>query len=444
MERNCSTADNLHQHLSQLIDDEVCDAHASSSIDAADLESVSNHIGLPLPCDALLDDAQNTSGAISKCVVCSIIDLRRRMNLIKSHMGCMAQCRGARGESLREAGAIDSLLSIACRLISATNEDDTFGTLPAIENGQSLEVNDNAFDVCCERHSLLRDKNNHSDFDMHAKNELHSTTIDLACASLGALRDLACGSALNRAAFLSWEPASSQTFSTIFMENGAHVLVAYIQRYDGLSWEDILCLGDATKPERAEDTSHNYTARGRKEIRMLTNALGAIRNSSHSTADVCQSFYSYGLVDLLIRRLVHDASSTYNNGVSVLPNATQPWREACFRTAGSLINLAEKCPDVATKLASNRKIIYILLETWGGTTAITCNSEKSNKKSLRGLPLLHLGLAAVLNAAARNGGLDDIMIQVLEKEKERKKVAQRREEERKLRLKKATLTRDTA
>jgi len=72
--------------------------------------------------------------------------------------------------------------------------------------------------------------------------------------------------------------------------------------------------------------------------------------------------------------------------------------------------------------------------------AITCNNEKRKSKSLRGLPLLHLGLAAVLNAAAGNGGLDDAMIQVLEKERERKKVAQRREEERKLRLEKESDT----
>lgn len=443
MDHSCNTADQvMHQHLSQLIDDELCHAQASSSIDASDLESVSHLIGQPFPCDALVDDAQNSSNAISKCVVCSIVDLRRRMNLIKSHMGCMAQCRGTRGESLREAGAIDSLLSITWRLISSSNEDGTFSNLPAIENEQSLEASDNAIAVCCERHSHLRNYNNHSDFDIHAINELHATATDLACASLGALRDLACGSALNRAAFLSWEPPSSQTFHRMLIENGVHILVAYIQRYDRLSWEDILYLDDATNS--AENTSdNNYTARGRKEIRMLTNALGAIRNTSHSTADVCQSFYSYGLVDLLMRRLVHDASATNNSdGVSVLPNASQPWREACFRTAGSLINLAEKCPDVATKLASNRKIVYILLETWGGSNAITCNNEKS-KKSLRGLPLLHLGLAAVLNAAAANDGLDDIMIQVLEKEKERKKVAQRREEERKLRMKKAALSRDT-
>jgi len=446
MENGFSTGDHLHQILSQLIDDELCDASTSSSIDAADLNSVAHHIGLPFHCDTLVDDVEGTHNGVSKCIICSTVDLRRRMNLIKSHMGSMAQCRGARGESLREAGAIDSLLSIVRRLISSSTEDNGYSiTLPSIQNAQSSR--DYAFDVCCERHSHLRDNNNHLDFNIVAVKELHSTAIDLASVALGSLRDLACGSALNRAAFLSWEPPASQTFNNrMVIENGVHVLVTYIQRYDGLSWEDILYLDDYTNTTREKDATGIYTARGRKEIRMLTNALGAIRNSSHSTAYICQSFYMHGLVDLLMWRLVHNASTANSNGGSVLPDASKPWREACFRTAGSLINLAEKCPDVAIKLASNRRIIYVLLETWGGTNAITVNNENS-KKSLRGLPLLHLGLAAVLNAAAETtaleGGLDDIMFQVLEKEKERKKVAQRREEERKLRMKKATLATNT-
>ena len=49
--------------------------------------------------------------------------------------------------------------------------------------------------------------------------------------------------------------------------------------------------------------------------------------------------------------------------------------------------------------------------------------------------MLHLGLAAILHAAgdggALEGGLDDVMMQILEKERVRKRVAQRREEERK-------------
>ena len=442
-EQHCSTVDRS-QLLSQVIDDELCNANVSSSIDAADLEAVSYHIGLPFPCHVMVDNEQNTNSDMSMCVVCSIVDLRRRINLIKSTMGSMAQCRGARGESLREAGAIDSLLSIVWRLILSSDEENIhLITLPAIGN-ESSEASYNAFDTCCcERHS----QSLFFDNKVAIKEEIHSTSIDLASAALGSLRDLACGSALNRAAFLLWEPSSSslQTHNKSVIKNGVHVLVAYIQRYDGLSWEDIMCLGggDAINATRVEGEC-TYTTRGKKEIRMLTNALGAIRNSSHSTADVCQSFYTYDLVDLLIRRLIQDVSTSNNNGShSVLPDASKPWREACFRTAGSLINLAEKCPDVANKLASNRNIIYILLETWGGANAITCNNEKSNSKKSLQLPLLHLGLAAVLNAAGRHDGLDDVMKQVLEKEKERKKVAQRREEERKLRLKKAQRETDT-
>jgi len=429
-----NASDRRHQNFSQLIDNDLRDANSSVMVDAADLHSISHHIGVPFPCDVLLDCAEKTN-IISECIICNTVDLRQRINLIKSHMGSMAQCRGARGESLREAGAIDSLLSIAWRLISSSNDENYSITLPST----SSNAGGNAFAVCCERHSHFRDDN--FDFDTIAMEEIHSTAIDLAIASLGSLRDLACGSALNRAAFLSWKPPPSQSFNGIIIENGVHVLVAYIKRYDGLSWQDILGLENSSPQlEDASGESVYYTARGRKEIRLLTNALGAIRNSSHSTVDVCRAFYMYGVVDLLMWRLVAN-TSTETHDVLVLPDASKPWREACYRIAGSLINLAEKCPDVAMKLASNRKIIYILLETWGGTNAITFNNEKNNK-SLRGLPLLHLGLAAVLKAAAGEGvlegGLDNVMIQVLEKEKERKTVAQRGEEERKLRMKKAT------
>ena len=406
--------------FSKLFDDALCAANIS--IDAADLESVSRQIGSPFLRD-------------NDCIICNIIDLRQRINLIKSHMGCMAQCRGARGERLRETGAIYSLLSVTCWLISSSgNDDDCFCiNLPEITEKtvqSSKAQNNNLFGVC-ERHSNFLQGNNNFDFTIITKKELEQTTINLAIVSLGTLRDLACGSAKNRATFLTWEPPLSQTFDGMMIENGLHVLVAYVKRYDGLSWEDILNFDASTRVY----TDDMCTARGKKEIRMLTNALGAIRNSSHSNADVCQAYFACGLVDLLTWRLIENASTNIN--ISVLPDATKPWREACYRTAGSLINLAEKCPAVATKLASNRQIIYILLETWGGANAVPFSKGKSNRRHLE-LPLLHLGLAAVLNAAAcgvLKGGLDDIMILVLEKEKERKKVAQKREEERKLRRK---------
>ena len=410
--------------VDQLIDADLCEAR---SFDAADLISISHHIGEPF-----LGRTQNNDKGTSKCIICILVDLQRRIDMIKSSMGCMAQCRGARGESLREAGALDSLLNIICRLISSPNCDDYYSiNLPEIEIGNTqsstINNNENAFGVdYCKRHSNSLDNNNDLDFDTIAINELHPKIIELASVALGSLRDLACGSALNRANFLSWEPPTLQTFNGTQLQNGTHVLVAYVQRYMRLNWEDILHLDESMTKRKGIE----YTKRGRKELRMLTNALGVIRNSSHSTADVCQSFYSHGIVDLLIARLIPKASTSNDVGLSVLPDSSKPWREACFRTAGSLINLSEKCPDVAMKLASDRRIIYILLETWGGLNAITSEHSKKSR-----LPLLHLGLAAVLNAAAANGEADDVMLQVLDKEKERKKVAQRREEQRKLKMK---------
>jgi hypothetical protein len=77
-------------------------------------------------------------------------------------------------------------------------------------------------------------------------------------------------------------------------------------------------------------------------------------------------------------------------------------------------------------------MILLLIETWGGTNAVS-----SDPKKLKGIPLLHLGLAAILHAAndgALDGGLDDIMARILEKERIRKKMAQTKEEERKSKL----------
>lgn len=414
---SCSA--DLHQRL---IDDGLC--HANAHIDADDLGSIMHQIGMPFLCN-------------NKCIICNIVDLRRRINLIKSHLGCMAQCRGARGEQLREAGAIDSLLSIVWRLISTSDDSNDTISLPGII--ETTKQRQRSKPSMCGKHFLFTSVQD--DFDDVAIEELNMTTLDLAIASLGSLRDLACGSALNRAAFLVWKPPTVPLLQpSIRIDNGVHVLVACIKRYDGFSWEHILYL-DAPTTDNASDGP--YTVRGKKEIRLLTNALGVIRNSSHSTADVCQEFFACGLVDLLLRRLMGD-NTPNNNGSddSVLPDATKPWREACYRTAGSLINLAEKCPDVAMKLASNRQIIYFLLETWGGANFTSMNNEKGNRsRSLKRLPLLHLGLAAVLNAAANGaleGGLDDTMILVLDRERERKRLAQKREEDRKLLQKKKT------
>jgi hypothetical protein len=234
-------------------------------------------------------------------------------------------------------------------------------------------------------------------------------------------------------------------------------------RYHEMNWDNIVTLSEHSctpmdhttnstlhKSQQLKDGTSFFetTERGKKELRLLTNALGAIRNTSHSTPDNCQAFYQCGLVEILMWRLSPELQyAIAQNGNKALSShvftststsdATRHWREAKYRAAGSLINLAEKCPSVAKQLGSNREMILLLIEAWGGAKAITVDSN-----NLRGVPLLHLGLAAILHAAkdgALNGGLDDVMARILEKEQTRKKVAQRKEEERKRRLNKLNI-----
>lgn len=364
----------------------------------------------------------------SGCIICDLRNLRGKNHVVQQSMGSMAQCRGARGDSLREAGAIGALLDTLWRLISAL--------LPPL--ACTLAVNELSLDTSCDNHLPFRVMSTFADIIL---NELEMTSIDLANSCLGALRDLACGSASNRVAILEWRPSFQHQCGDSVVENGAHILSAYVKRYHQWTWEEILSL----KP-RVSDQD-----RGKKEMRLLTNALGAVRNASHSAPDVCQEFFNHGLVDSLVRRLMPHRFLSENSQttisiepptpISLLPEASCPWREACFRAAGSLINLAEKCPHVARQLGSDRECILLLMETWGGAKAVKIvEPNKTDTVLTRGLPILHLGLAAILNAAengALEGGPDPIMMQVLENERMRKRIAQRSEDERKLRQIKA-------
>jgi hypothetical protein len=404
-----------------------------------DIHSVVRRIGSPFLCqrtcnmeaDVLKHQPESRKNA---CIMCNIIDMRQRINAIQNYMGTMAQCRGTGGDTLREAGSILALLTVLWRLIVESNGDDskTIALLP-----QMAYTNDGAnFDskILCGNHLHLR--NDDPSFDGIVANEFDMTALDLATSCLGSLRDLSCGSALNRAAILAWTPPSSCKAARI--ENGVHLLSNYVKRYDQWKWEEILSLeqiGPDTLNDGAANECAASTHRGKKELRLLTNALGAIRNTSHSTPDVCQEMFDHGLVDPLVWRLMPRCLMKNRQSTTIvpsLPGVSLPWREACFRAAGSLINLAEKCPDVAHQLGSNCELIHLLIETWGGASAIAFNQVKT---STRALPLLHLGLAAILNAAADGAlaeGLDEVMVHVLENEKMRKRVAQRREDERKL------------
>ena len=374
----------------------------------------------------------NTDTKNIGCIICNIQNLRRRNIVVQKSMGTMAQCRGARGDALRDAGAIGALLDNLWTLMVLIQNDSSSTLLPKVATTPS--TNKVYLDTLCDNHLHFRVDN--TDFSDMVLNELEMTSLDLANSCVGALRDLACGSASNRAAILGWTPLiSHQRVDNYYeVENGVHVMSTYVKRYDKLTWEEILAL-----KQRAPELTTSTHDRGKKELRLLTNALGAVRNASHSTPDVCQEFFNHGLVDSLVRRLLPqhsflECSQASSTTTSLLPNVSCPWREACFRAAGSLINLAEKCPHVARQLGSNRECIHLLIETWGGATAMNIDPNKTKSVSSRRLPLLHLGLAAILHAAEDgelDGGLDDIMNHVLENEKMRKRIAQRKEEDRK-------------
>ena len=389
-----------------------------------------------------------------ECVICNIIQLQNKASLVKCHMGSMAQCRGVRGDELRDAGAISAILSILWKFmvplhlssqwiphcIMTNNANNSFDFLvpPPLPPTSSTSYCSNTIILTsseCIEHQRLQKTYSRSEL----LNAFHSAALDLAIVCLGALRDLSCGSAMSRSAILDWTPPCTLSFSYICngskclnVENGIHLLCAYTLRYHDLSWEEVLALKCITcNPTRNSTTTMlpSISDRGKKELRLLTNTLGAIRNTSHSTPDNCQAFFECGLTDMLILRLNQESSNP--SDVKNLDNGRY-WREAMYRAAGSLINLAEKCPSVAYQLGSDRKMILLLIETWGGANAIS-----SDPKKLKGIPLLHLGLAAILHAAregALKGGLDDVMTRILEKEMIRKKIAQKKEEERRKRL----------
>ena len=460
--------DDLQQELSRL---EINEA-GGTSLYGCDLQSVVQRIAAPFPCQCQPQHGVdidigtqchpadygdgNATPNNNSCIICNILDMRHKNNTIQHYMGSMSQCRGTGGVALRVAGAIDALLGILWRLmvplqIHKRGESCLISLLPRIKYKHTANNNEYEWDnTLCNNHLQLH-PNKNPNFDTIAMNELDTTAMELAMSCLGSIRDLTCGSALNRAAVLEWTPTSMESYRAKPIKNGIHVLSAYVRRYDRVKWEEILSLKERGCPDTSNSSNFDtttYTARGKKELRLLANALGTIRNTSHSTPDVCRAFFDDGLVDILVWRLMpdtitphHGQTANDNEVSSSLPDSSKPWRESCFRAAGSLINLAEKCPGVAYQLGSNRQLIYLLMEAWGGASAfksaLNAPSKNTSAKSLKTLPLLHLGLASVLNAAgsggALEGGLDGVMMQVLEKEQLRKIAAQRSEEERKQR-----------
>lgn len=376
--------------------------------DETNLQTVMERIGRQLP----------TTAASSQDERSVVAEMNYRIDLIKRHMGSLALCRGIRGDMLHKAGAIETCVEILAILNTSNGADGTHDgsgdvvRLPVITASTSKNQNEH--------------ESNGQD-DAMTWSELDQVTVSLASACMCAIRDLACGNASNRSAITEHKC-------------GPQTLASYVQRYHGMAWEDILYLPENNEQSSSpsaqsnENDSNHYTARGRKELRLFTDSVGAIRNATHSTPKTCKALHHESVTELLIWRLKYGSREDADDGDNVvtLPDAKQPWREASFRIAGSLINLSEKCNDAARRCGLDLAIIDLLIEAWGGGSA--------KKQSPASTPLLHLGLAAILHAADEHlknsgqGGLDERLKSILDKEDKRKEYAQKKEAERKERI----------
>ena len=236
--------------------------------------------------------------------------------------------------------------------------------------------------------------------------ELHEDEVNIfecAVKAIGALRDLGCGSAANRRAIREcW--------------GGLESIVGFISRVHKVKWEGL----------------NPYDLRG------LTAAVGAVRNLAHSTQANCIAFHELGVTEMLSWRLLNfaESSNAVNGKIienrtekSLLPDARSPWREAAYRSAVSIINIAEKCKACSDFCASNALLVEILIESWGG-------KNKSGKAAL-----IHPGLHSILNrkvtfdAVSEAGNrVDPTIIYLLEREETRRRNAQEAEERRKIKL----------
>jgi hypothetical protein len=276
------------------------------------------------------------------------VDYAERAKLVELQMGSMALCRGDRGEELVHAGAIYALLSTLTELCSK---------IPAPRKPPCIDLE-------------------------------VASIVQLAISCLGAIRDLACGSAGTR------EALRKISFDGM---GGMQLLSEYLRKYHNVYWNEL-------------DSIH---------LKLLTCVIGALRNVTHSTTENCKLLHHHGVLKMLIWRLKHSSGQDVDTTPS-LPATSVPWREASFRSASTLINMAEKCMECAEICARDPDVIRLLVESWGG-----CQ---------RMCPLLHLGLAAVLRCAKHllpTHLFDQSWDIILANEQHRKAAAQKREEQRK-------------
>lgn len=305
-------------------------------------------------------------------------DYRERSRYILSTMGSLALVRGAQGDVLREAGAMTALLSTVMEL---------WERLPPV-NQHALQQT-----------SQTTDPTNYA--NVSTVDPLVAT-LELAKNAWGAIRDLSCGNAENRRLPRVLEVSPGR--------NGIQLAAEYLRRYHEVPWPTISL----------------------PDIGLITAVVGVMRNITYATGDNSRQLHVNGVTDLLLWRLLHGngpttptITTTPTSSTSSLPQTDLPWRGACFRAAGALVNMAEKCHECAIQCANHAALIHILAESWGRF------DEK--KKSF----YLHPGLASIIEAAKDRlppHEFDPTWHVMLEKEQIRKRIAQQVEEERKRRL----------
>lgn len=226
-----------------------------------------------------------------------------------------------------------------------------------------------------------------SDYELGTKNDVdleqYHKELDVAIVVLGALRDLSCGIAPNRRDIGAYIVEDDHILieGGVCLKNGFDIISFFITRHKHQTWEEIPT----------------------QELKSMTAALGVTRNITHSTPFNCQGLHNIGMTEIFANRLRgRIKSEIFQEGkedneyilFSSLPDASKPWREASYRLAGTLINMAEKCRDAADYCAREDGLIWILIDSWGGVKDWTSLFEIGDLK--KAIPCLHLGLFAIL------------------------------------------------
>lgn len=125
------------------------------------------------------------------------------------------------------------------------------------------------------------------------------------------MRDLACGNASNRlhigqykfykkrseaASTMATDTAKDTATSTSY-SNGISIISYFIQTYGNQTWEQI-----AANENENENGSGNGNG-NRLQLRSMTNALGVMRNITHSTPFNCQALHEANMTTHFINRL---------------------------------------------------------------------------------------------------------------------------------------------